>query len=121
MRYPPGGSSLGVIVLVIAGAAAALLGACGGYSNRDDQVQIAEGRRIFRFETVGDVTKWTDMLRVHEAIRTSVDPTTALSVGLKVDAQAMSAATGDRQDPATTDLSAFTTTSSPDRSLMTCS
>ena len=72
--------------------AAALLGACVGYSNRDEQDQIARGKQIFRFDTFGDETKWTDTLRMHEVIRTAVDPTTALSVGLKVDAEALPAA-----------------------------
>jgi mono/diheme cytochrome c family protein len=49
----------------------------------------AEGRSIFRFDTFGDETFWTDTLRMHEVIRSSVDPTTALSVGLKVDADAL--------------------------------
>ena len=47
---------------------------------------LAEGRDIFRFDTFGDETFWTDTLQMHEVIRTSVSPVTALSVGLKVDA-----------------------------------
>ena len=35
---------------------------------------------------------WTDKLKMHEVVRTAVDPTTALSVGLKVDAEALPAA-----------------------------
>ena len=50
---------------------------------------IAKGKGIFRFDTFGDETQWTDTLRMHEVIRTSVDPKTALSVGLKVDAEAL--------------------------------
>ncbi|HEX6049763.1 MAG TPA: hypothetical protein VFZ21_10870 [Gemmatimonadaceae bacterium] len=50
---------------------------------------IAEGKAIFRFDTFGDETFWTDTLRMHEVIRTSVDPNTALSVGLKVDVDAL--------------------------------
>ena len=49
----------------------------------------AQGKQIFRFETFGDETKWTDQLRMHEVIRTAVDPLTALKVGLKVDADAL--------------------------------
>ena len=70
--------------------AAALLSACGGSS--DDGDQVAQGQQIFRFDTFGDETMWTDALRMHEVIRTAVDPTTALSVGLKVDADALPAA-----------------------------
>jgi cytochrome c553 len=50
---------------------------------------LAEGKSIFRFDTFGDETFWTDTLRMHEVIRTSVSPATALSVGLKVDANAL--------------------------------
>lgn len=52
---------------------------------------IAEGRQIFRFETFGDEQFWTDTARMHEVVQTSVSPTTALSVGLKVDAEAIPA------------------------------
>src|SRR4029077_1916462 len=40
----------------------------------------------------GDETQWTDTLRMHEVIRSAVDPVTALSVGLKVDSEALPAA-----------------------------
>src|SRR4051812_23220198 len=45
-----------------------------------------EGQKIFRFDTFGDETFWTGKLRMNEAVAT-VDPLTALSVGLKVDAE----------------------------------
>jgi hypothetical protein len=71
---------------------------------------VAAGRTIFRFDTFGDETFWTDTLRMHEVISTSVSPITALSVGLKVDADALpaevkaalQAGTLDLDDPATT-------------------
>jgi mono/diheme cytochrome c family protein len=50
---------------------------------------VDEGRTIFRFETFGDETFWTDTLLMHEVIGTSVSPNTALAVGLKVDADAL--------------------------------
>jgi cytochrome c5 len=50
---------------------------------------LAEGQRIFRFDTFGDEQLWTDKLRLHEVVEKSVDPTTALKVGLKVDADAL--------------------------------
>lgn len=50
---------------------------------------LAEGKRVFRFETFGDEQFWTDKLRLHEVVEESVDPTTALKVGLKVDADAL--------------------------------
>lgn len=51
-----------------------------------------DGKAIFRFDTFGDEQLWTDVLRMHEAIAT-VDPATALSVGLKVDVEALPAGT----------------------------
>jgi mono/diheme cytochrome c family protein/cytochrome c5 len=49
-----------------------------------------DGQAIFRFDTFGDEQLWTDVLRMHEVIPT-VDPTTALAVGLKVDVEALPA------------------------------
>jgi mono/diheme cytochrome c family protein len=54
-----------------------------------DPELAADGRDIFRFDTFGDESFWTDTLRMHEVIESAVDPTTALSVGLKVDAEAL--------------------------------
>jgi mono/diheme cytochrome c family protein len=70
---------------------------------------LANGKAIFRFDTFGDETFWTDTLRMHEVVQT-VPPTTALAVGLKVDAdtlpaavlQAIQAGQVDLNDPATT-------------------
>jgi mono/diheme cytochrome c family protein len=75
-------------------ALAVLLAACGGGSQQAqdptaDAELVAQGRQIFRFDTFGDETQWTDTLRMHEVIATAVDPVTALSVGLKVDAEAL--------------------------------
>ena len=67
--------------------------------------QIAEGRKIFRFDTFGDEQLWTDKLRLHEVVEKSVDPTTALKVGLKVDAEVLPPGILDKVDlknPATT-------------------
>ena len=50
---------------------------------------LADGQQIFRFETFGDEQLWTDTLRMHEVVEKSVDPTTALRVGLKVDADVL--------------------------------
>jgi len=47
-----------------------------------------DGQAIFRFDTFGDEQLWTDVLRMHEVIAT-VDPGTALAVGLKVDVEAL--------------------------------
>ena len=57
-----------------------------------DPALAAQGKDIFRFDTFGDETFWTDTLMMNQAIQANVDPTTALSVGLKVDADALPAA-----------------------------
>ena len=67
--------------------------------------EIAEGQRIFRFETFGDEQLWTDQLHLNEVVEKNVDPTTALKVGLKVDADALPAGILEKVDlksPATT-------------------
>ena len=51
---------------------------------------LNEAQRVFRFETFGDEQLWTDVLRMHEVLPT-VDPATALAVGLKVDVDALPA------------------------------
>jgi mono/diheme cytochrome c family protein len=53
-------------------------------SNVEDEF---DGQQVFRHDTFGDEQQWTDTLRMHEVIQTAVDPTTALSVGLKVDSE----------------------------------
>lgn len=66
---------------------------------------IANGRQIFRFETFGDEQFWTDTLHLNDVIEKAVDPTTALKVGLKVDADALPPGILDKVDlksPATT-------------------
>jgi cytochrome c5 len=50
---------------------------------------VAEGQRTFRFDTFGDEQFWTDTLHLNEVVEKSVDPTTALTVGLKVDADVL--------------------------------
>jgi mono/diheme cytochrome c family protein len=75
-----------------------------------DPTLVAEGQRIFRFDTFGDETFWTDTLRMHEVIQSAVSPSVALSVGLKVDVDtlpqsvrdALAAGQIDLVDPATT-------------------
>jgi mono/diheme cytochrome c family protein len=71
---------------------------------------VATGQKIFRFDTFGDETFWTDTLRMHEVIRTAVSPNTALSVGLKVDVDALPAAVKTGIANKTIDLDAPATT-----------
>ena len=73
--------------------------------NPPDPAQVLNGKQTFRFETFGDETFWTDTLRMHEVISSAVSPATALSVGLKVDADAVPASvlqSADLNSPATT-------------------
>lgn len=64
-----------------------------------------DGQHVFRFDTFGDEAFWTDELRLHEAIQAALDPITALSLGLKVDADVLPEgflAAADLDDPAST-------------------
>ncbi|HKT60167.1 MAG TPA: hypothetical protein VJQ46_08960 [Gemmatimonadales bacterium] len=71
---------------------------------------VAQGKQIFRFETYGDQTFWTDTLRLHQVIQSSVSPATALSVGLKVDVDALPAQVRAALRAGTIDLNAPATT-----------
>lgn len=118
--------SRGVLVGV-----AALLAVAGAWATKhaaeprfDDTItqnatrMLEEGKQTFRFETFGDEAFWGDALQLHRAIAgernggvgPGVSPRTALSVGLKVDADALpdalkqqlQAGRLDLDDPATT-------------------
>jgi mono/diheme cytochrome c family protein len=80
-----------VTTATVSFGAVALAVACNQSTglSQDDPALIAQGKDIFRFDTFGDETFWTDTLRMHEVIRSAVDPTTALSVGLKVDTDSL--------------------------------
>src|SRR3979409_1266952 len=64
---------------------------------RAAQSMLDEGRKTFRYETFGSEAFWGDALQLHKAIAgeknggigPGVSPKTALSVGLKVDADAL--------------------------------
>src|SRR5437764_287379 len=82
------------------------------------QEMLAQGKQIFRFDTFGDEDFWGNTLHLHQAIAgehlggvgPGVSPKTALSVGLKVDADALPASLVEQikagkvnlDDPATT-------------------
>jgi Di-haem oxidoreductase, putative peroxidase len=59
--------------------------------------RIDQGRQIFRFDTFGDEAFWGDMLKLHRAIEGAklggvgpgLSPKAALTLGLKVDAEAL--------------------------------
>jgi mono/diheme cytochrome c family protein len=74
----------------IAALVGALLLACSDDSITGPSPEALErGQDIFRFDTFGDERFWTDTLRMHEVIQSAVTPAVALSVGLKVDADAL--------------------------------
>jgi mono/diheme cytochrome c family protein len=75
-------------------AVALSMTACGGsdHDGGGNQALLEQGKQIFRYDTFGDEAKWTDTLRLHEVVEAAVDPTIALAVGLKVDAEALPAA-----------------------------
>jgi len=80
------------LAAAIGAVTAAVVACAGGSGSRDAAALVAEGKQIFRFDTFGDQAQWTGQLRMHEVISKSVDPKTALSVGLKVDSEALPAA-----------------------------
>jgi hypothetical protein len=87
------GAASGIFVLTAAFAASGSAPAIHGQhatqeSPRERPSIDSDGRAIFRFDTFGDEQLWTDVLRMHEVIPT-VDPATALAVGLKVDVEAL--------------------------------
>jgi cytochrome c553 len=71
---------------------------------------VREGQTIFRFDTFGDETFWTDTMRMHEVIASKVSPATALAVGLKVDVNALPQAIRDGIKNTTVDLNSPATT-----------
>ena len=84
---------------IIAYAAAPSRQSVDAENLRYAQGQIEEGKKIFRYETFGSEAFWGDALQLHKAIAgeknggvgPGVSPKTALSVGLKVDADALPA------------------------------
>jgi hypothetical protein len=89
-----------------------------GVVSKNAQKMMEQGRQIFRYDTFGSEAFWGDALQLHKAIAGAknggvgggVSPKTALSVGLKVDADALpaplvqqiKAGKVDLDDPATT-------------------
>jgi cytochrome c len=71
-----------------AAAGLVLLGAAFR-SGVNDAAGNSAGKDVFRSDTFGNEVFWTDTLRMQEAISKAVDPTTALSVGLKVDSEVL--------------------------------
>jgi hypothetical protein len=109
MRVIGAGSILFIIALSIAFSETAVrTSAQAGVPATADR-GVEKGQDIFRYDTFGDEQLWTDVLRMHEVIP-AIDPVTALTVGLKVDidalpdvvVDALRAGTVDLTDPAVT-------------------
>ena len=104
------------LVVFMGGAIIAALGVGSVASCNADGVtgpdprMIAAGRDIFRFDTFGDEKFWTDTLRMHEVIQAAVTPRVALSVGLKVDVEALPQAVKDALAAGQVDLDNTATT-----------
>ena len=108
----------GLIVAVAASAAPPSKAGVDADNARNAQAMLDEGKKTFRFETFGSEAFWGDALQLHKAIAgeknggvgPGVSPKTALSVGLKVDADAvpdalkkqLAAGKVNLDDPATT-------------------
>jgi hypothetical protein len=63
-----------------------------GDAEANSRQLLTEGRNIFRFDTFGDQAFWGDQLQLHQSVN-KLTPRTALALGLKVDADALSPAT----------------------------
>src|SRR5215469_4179040 len=90
----------GVSAVVIASIAAPAQKGADATNARHAQAMLDEGKKTFRYDTFGSEAFWGDALQLHKAIAgephggvgPGVSPKTALSVGLKVDADALPAA-----------------------------
>ena len=89
--------------LIVFGSASMLTYRAFAQSDSGDKIaqnareMLEQGKKTFRFDTFGDEAFWGDTLKLHQAIEGSkfggtgsgVSPKMALSVGLKVDSEAL--------------------------------
>jgi mono/diheme cytochrome c family protein len=98
------------LVTGLALVSGALAAGCGdnqdpAETSWDDEALINEGRDVFRYETFDDEAYWTGILHLNEVIAEVLDPRMALTIGLKVDADALPEGlilTADWESPSTT-------------------
>jgi hypothetical protein len=92
-------SGAGLFGVLIASGAAPSREPFDAQITQHAQAMMEEGRKTFRYDTFGSEAFWGDALELHKAIAGAknggvgpgVSPKTALSVGLKVDADALPA------------------------------
>ena len=90
-------AGVGLVIAVIAFAAPPSKTGFDANIASYGQAMLDEGRKTFRYDTFGSEAFWGDALQLHKAIAgeknggvgPGVSPKTALSVGLKVDADAL--------------------------------
>src|SRR6185436_13638455 len=93
-RGDPMSKSIGALILAAMPALTMFASGCGEDETAPRSVNpdlAAQGKDVFRFDTFGDETFWTGTLKMNEVIQSAVSPMAALSVGLKVDAEALPA------------------------------
>ncbi|MGZ3526497.1 MAG: c-type cytochrome [Vulcanimicrobiaceae bacterium] len=93
----------------------AVLAGCGGHNGNavpaaSDAALAAKGQQVFRYNTFGDEQFWTNTLQMNTVIENGVSPQTALSVGLKVDVDALPASVQQGVQNGTIDLTSPATT-----------
>src|SRR5919198_2500399 len=59
-----------------------------GNARQNARQLVDQGQQIFRFDTYGDETFWSDQLGLQQVVA-SISPRQALDLGLKVDAEAL--------------------------------
>jgi len=81
-----------ILTLVALAGGAALVGCAKERVSPElaDSSDLAEGQRIFRYDTFGDEQYWTDTARLHEVVEEHLSPLKALGLGLKVDLDKLS-------------------------------
>src|SRR5215467_6796383 len=63
-----------------------------GNADQNAQQMVSQGRQTFRFDTYGDQAFWGGQLHMQQPIN-ALKPSDALTLGLKVDADALSPST----------------------------
>jgi len=99
LKFAALGTAASVAAVIAASAAAPQRSSVDAENARHAQAMLDEGKKTFRYDTFGSEAFWGDALQLHKAIAgeknggvgPGVSPKTALSVGLKVDADALPA------------------------------